>query len=156
MNQVAIELRNISKRFGRIQANKNVNLSVYNGEILALLGENGSGKTTLIKLINGLLKEIFNQVEIVKYHDYELVFYQNKSEMNIEELFRTISFDFGKTIYVHEGFNLNPETSGKEFLQYINAFLNTKLTNEIVFSFTLPPRSSAGINCLKARAKGTW
>ena len=54
MNQVAIELRNISKRFGRIQANKDVNLSVYNGEILALLGENGSGKTTLMNMISGI------------------------------------------------------------------------------------------------------
>ena len=43
MNKVAIELRGITKRFGSVVANSNINLSVYNGEILSLLGENGSG-----------------------------------------------------------------------------------------------------------------
>lgn len=86
------------------------------------------------ELINGLLKDIFNQVEIVKYHDYELVFYQNKSEINIEELFRTISFDFGLVIYVHQGFNLGPEAKGDDLLKYIKAFLNTKKTYEKEFS----------------------
>ncbi len=54
MNTYAIELKNISKRFGTIQANKNVNLSVKRGEILAILGENGSGKTTLMNMISGI------------------------------------------------------------------------------------------------------
>ncbi|MCR5056890.1 MAG: ABC transporter ATP-binding protein [Clostridia bacterium] len=51
---VAIELRGIYKRFGRIQANKDVNLKLYHGEILSLLGENGSGKTTLMNMISGI------------------------------------------------------------------------------------------------------
>ena len=50
----AIRLENISKSFGSIRANINVNLSVYRGEILAILGENGSGKTTFIKLLSGI------------------------------------------------------------------------------------------------------
>lgn len=52
--QVAIELRNVTKTFGSIRANRNVNLSVYRGEILALLGENGSGKTTLMNMLSGI------------------------------------------------------------------------------------------------------
>ena len=39
----AIQLNNITKTFGSVVANKNVNLSLKQGEILALLGENGSG-----------------------------------------------------------------------------------------------------------------
>ena len=54
MGDYAIELRGISKRFGSICANKNVNLTVSHGEILALLGENGSGKTTLMNMISGI------------------------------------------------------------------------------------------------------
>ncbi len=54
MEKVAIELKNISKRFGSVIANKNVNLSVNSGEILSLLGENGSGKTTLMNMISGI------------------------------------------------------------------------------------------------------
>ena len=50
----ALELKNISKIFGSVVANKNVDLTLYKGEILALLGENGSGKTTLMNMIAGI------------------------------------------------------------------------------------------------------
>ena len=52
--KVALELRGISKSFGKIQANKNVDLTVYEGEILSVLGENGCGKTTLMNMIAGI------------------------------------------------------------------------------------------------------
>ncbi len=52
--QAAIELKNISKSFGTIKANKNVCLTVSRGEILSILGENGSGKTTLMNMISGI------------------------------------------------------------------------------------------------------
>ncbi len=51
---VAIELKNISKFFGEVAANKNVDLTVYDGDIMAILGENGSGKTTLMNMIAGI------------------------------------------------------------------------------------------------------
>jgi simple sugar transport system ATP-binding protein len=50
----AIELRNVTKRFGEVVANDNVNLSVKKGEILSILGENGSGKTTLMNMLSGI------------------------------------------------------------------------------------------------------
>ncbi len=51
---VALEMKGVSKYFGEIVANKDVDLSVYKGEILAVLGENGSGKTTLMNMISGI------------------------------------------------------------------------------------------------------
>ena len=50
-----LELNNISKSFGDVHANKNINLQVKKGEIQALLGENGAGKSTLVKMIYGIL-----------------------------------------------------------------------------------------------------
>ena len=50
----AIELRNITKRFGHVVANNNINMSVNYGEILSILGENGSGKTTLMNMVAGI------------------------------------------------------------------------------------------------------
>ena len=47
--------RDLSKRFGKVQALDSVNLDVEPGRVVGLLGPNGSGKTTLIKLANGLL-----------------------------------------------------------------------------------------------------
>lgn len=50
----AIQLKNITKTFGRVVANKSVSLEIRRGEILSLLGENGSGKTTLMNMISGI------------------------------------------------------------------------------------------------------
>ena len=52
--KIALEMRNVSKSFGPVKANQNVNLDLRRGEILALLGENGSGKTTLMNMISGI------------------------------------------------------------------------------------------------------
>jgi len=49
-----VELRDITKSFGAVQANRKVSLSVRRGEILALLGENGSGKSTLVNMLSGI------------------------------------------------------------------------------------------------------
>lgn len=50
----AIELKGITKTFGHVVANENVDLVVNRGEILSILGENGSGKTTLMNMISGI------------------------------------------------------------------------------------------------------
>ena len=50
----AIQLKNLTKTFGRVVANRNVSLDIRRGEILSLLGENGSGKTTLMNMISGI------------------------------------------------------------------------------------------------------
>ena len=50
-----IEVTNVSKSFGKVEANKNLSMYVNPGEIVALLGENGAGKSTLVKQIFGLI-----------------------------------------------------------------------------------------------------
>ena len=52
--EYAIEMKHITKRFGRVVANNNISLGLKKGEILSLLGENGSGKTTLMNMLSGI------------------------------------------------------------------------------------------------------
>lgn len=59
-----LECRDLSKRFGSIQALDGVNLSIEPGRVVGLLGPNGSGKTTLIKLANGLLTPTAGELRI--------------------------------------------------------------------------------------------
>lgn len=50
----AIELKQITKRFGSVVANDHIDMILHRGEILSLLGENGSGKTTLMNMLSGI------------------------------------------------------------------------------------------------------
>ncbi|MFV2016432.1 MAG: ATP-binding cassette domain-containing protein, partial [Candidatus Heimdallarchaeota archaeon] len=70
-DNIIIELDEISKSFGKVQALNRVSLKVRKGEILALLGENGSGKSTLMKIISGLIKPTAGKILINTDFFYE-------------------------------------------------------------------------------------
>ena len=53
-NRPRLQIQNISKSFGGIEALKDVSYNIKDGEIHALVGENGAGKSTLVKIITGL------------------------------------------------------------------------------------------------------
>src|SRR5690554_305716 len=72
----AIELKGISKYFGKVIANENINLQIEYGEILALLGENGSGKTTLMNILSGIYRADDGLISI----DGKEVFINNPNE----------------------------------------------------------------------------
>jgi simple sugar transport system ATP-binding protein len=58
----AVEVREVSRRYGGVHAVENVSLSVGFGEVLALVGDNGAGKSTLIKLLSGAVKPSAGQI----------------------------------------------------------------------------------------------
>lgn len=70
--EIKLELRNICKHFKGIYANKNININLYKGEILSILGENGSGKTTLMNILSGIYTpeegEIYINSKLAKIH----------------------------------------------------------------------------------------
>ena len=70
--EVVVEFKNISKNFAGVCANKNINISLFKGEILSILGENGSGKTTLMNMLSGIYQpdegEIFINGEKARIH----------------------------------------------------------------------------------------
>ncbi|MEX3959095.1 ATP-binding cassette domain-containing protein [Trinickia sp. EG282A] len=62
MSQPLLEVRNVSIRFGGVEALKKVSMEVYPGEVVALCGDNGAGKSTLIKIISGVYQPSEGQV----------------------------------------------------------------------------------------------
>ncbi|MCL2350501.1 MAG: ATP-binding cassette domain-containing protein, partial [Defluviitaleaceae bacterium] len=63
MEQI-LEIRNMSKNYGKFEAVKNLSMTVERGKIVGLLGPNGSGKTTIIKTIMGLMTDYEGHVNI--------------------------------------------------------------------------------------------
>lgn len=57
-----LELRNVSKSFGEVQALENINIQLGRNEIVGLLGDNGAGKSTLIKIITGYYRPTSGEV----------------------------------------------------------------------------------------------
>src|SRR5512143_509225 len=53
-NAMSVEVENLVKRFGEVEALSRVTLSVRKGEFFSLLGPSGCGKTTLLRIIGGL------------------------------------------------------------------------------------------------------
>ncbi|WP_274940309.1 ABC transporter ATP-binding protein [Chordicoccus furentiruminis] len=62
MAEKILEMKNVSKTFPGIKANQGVNLSLYRGEIHALLGENGAGKSTLMNILTGIYQPDEGQI----------------------------------------------------------------------------------------------
>ena len=62
-----ISVKNVSHVYPNgVTAIKEINLDIYEGEVVAILGSNGSGKTTLVKHFNGLLKPTKGEISLVE------------------------------------------------------------------------------------------
>jgi simple sugar transport system ATP-binding protein len=64
-----IELRNVSKSYGRVFAVGGVNLHIDRGEVVGLLGDNGAGKSTLIKMLAGAVRPTGGQIFVRGVHE---------------------------------------------------------------------------------------
>lgn len=87
----AIQMKNITKKFGNFIANDKVNLNLKYGEILSLLGENGSGKTTLMNMLSGI------------YFPDEGSIYVNGEQVSIRSPHDAMNLNIGM---VHQHFKL--------------------------------------------------
>ncbi len=85
-----LEVRNLSKSFGPVQALSDLSMQVHPGEVVALAGDNGAGKTTLIKAISGVFRptsgEILLRGETVSFSSP-----QEARERGIETIYQDLA-----------------------------------------------------------------
>lgn len=109
--EALLEMRNIVKEFPGVRALDGVDLNLYEGRVMALLGENGAGKSTLMKILSGVY---FKNEGKIYYKGKEVEFKGPKDSQN-----------FGIAI-IHQELNLIPQLSIGE-----NIFLGREPANRI-------------------------
>ena len=105
-----LEVKQVSKKYGKLDVIKDISLEVKEGETLVILGPSGSGKSTLLRCINNLEKInsgniIINGEEMIKEYKSSKPIYNNKEILNKINL---------STGMVFQDFNLFPHLSVKE------------------------------------------
>src|SRR5476649_1082834 len=73
VHMLAVDIRNLTKSYGRVTAVKDLSLQMNSGEIVAFLGPNGAGKTTTIDMILGLARPDSGTVQVYGHSPVEAV-----------------------------------------------------------------------------------
>lgn len=98
-----LELRNISKKFGKKEVIKDVSFSIRPGEITCLIGENGSGKTTLMNMLMKLLPnesgEFLIDNEPITFNDFNRISYIPDQIIVLKQMTIQEALDFMATYY---------------------------------------------------------
>ena len=84
-----IEVRGVSKKFGKLEVLKDVSISCKSGQCIALIGPNGCGKTTLMRCICGFTHPTTGQVKVLgnvigKDADFTVIDLKKEGKINIE------------------------------------------------------------------------
>lgn len=90
MSEPLLEIRNLSKNFGPVQALANLSMTVAPGEVVALAGDNGAGKTTLIKAISGVYQPSSGEI-ILKGRPVSFASPQEAREQGIETIYQDLA-----------------------------------------------------------------
>ncbi len=90
VSEPLLEIRNLSKNFGAVQALQDLSMSVGAGEVVALAGDNGAGKTTLIKAISGVYKPSGGDI-LLRGEKVEFASPQEAREKGIETIYQDLA-----------------------------------------------------------------
>jgi ABC-2 type transport system ATP-binding protein len=107
MNGFAVDIENLTRKFGSFTAVDNLSLSVNRGEIFGFLGANGAGKTTAIRMLCGLLEPTSGTGQVAGF--------------DINKEYEQIKKGIG---YMSQKFALYPDLTGRENLEFYGAAYN--------------------------------
>ena len=103
-----IDIRNLTKRFGKITAVNDVSLQIENNQVFGLVGTNGAGKSTLLRMVSGILRQDAGSIEVSGQPVYDNpqvrqdiffipddpYFFRNGSAEDMRNFYRTVYPDF--------------------------------------------------------------
>jgi ABC-type sugar transport system ATPase subunit len=101
-----LEAQRISKAYGAVQALSDVDLELYRGEVLGLVGDNGAGKTTLVKCLSGVIRPDSGSI-LVDGNPYDNLTAESARSLGIETVYQNLSLV--DTLDVTQNFFLNRE-----------------------------------------------
>ena len=125
-----VQMRNVSKRFGKIQALDKLDLDIKRGEIIGLLGANGAGKSTLLRCIIGLY--LADEGECVTFET-------DAAKLTPKEL--------GRVGYVHQEGELLEWMTTKQLIHYVSAYYknwNHELEDKYIADFDISLKARVG------------
>jgi ABC-2 type transport system ATP-binding protein len=112
---IAVEVKNLVKNYGSIEAVKGISFEVNEGEIFGLIGPNGAGKTTVLRVVSTLLKINSGSVKILNYD----------MEKEADKIRKIIS-------YLPEDAGAYKNLTGRAYLQFIANFFDPKQHEQMV------------------------
>jgi ABC-2 type transport system ATP-binding protein len=136
----AIEVRQVSKHFGALQALAGIDLDIGEGEFFGLLGPNGAGKTTLISILAGLARANTGSVRIMG-HDVSLDYRSARRALGVvpQELVFDPFFTVRETLRIQSG--------------YFGMRANDRWIDEIMASLDLTGKADANMRALSGGMK---
>lgn len=130
MKDLVLEINNLKKSYGKTEILKGLNLKIYKGDRIVLLGSNGSGKTTLINIITGLINK--TDGKIIYFGDPEKTELDFNKKLGIQ--FQDGAYPIGykvneiiKLIY-DKNYNKNKNSSRKDWEHNIRNPIIKKIT----------------------------
>ncbi len=121
-----LEVKNITKRFGGLVAVDNVNMKVFPGEVVGILGDNGAGKSTLIKVISGVYHADAGKI----YFNNQMIKINNPMEalrIGIETIYQDLAL--AENLNVYSNIFLGREKL-KKYLGFIDVLDHDYMLNE--------------------------
>jgi len=137
-----MQMKGISKNFAQVVANKNIDFTLFSGEVHALLGENGAGKTTLMNILYGLYRADSGKI-LVRGEPVNIRSPKDAIALKIAMVHQ--HFELVQTLTVAENVGLGLKAKREPFLNLDDV---VKRINELAKAYGLPVNPDAKIEQL--------
>lgn len=146
-----IEVKNLKKEFGHINALNGVDLEIQEGEVFGILGPNGAGKTTLVRILSTLLKPSSGKVSVAGFNlpseDYKLkklIGYMPQTPSLYEDLPARKNLEFFLSLHLYNGQRGSIQDKIEEILEFVEL---KDRQNDLISTFSSGMKQRLSLAC---------